>query len=920
MKWMLVLVIALLYACTESNSSAVLNEEFVNTVEDSLSGMLRVSHNFNSIVRLGTNDARAKSNEKPELRVKLDYDFSIGKTEVTCREFNKLMKHASGLEVDCDDDLYPATDLTYYDAVLFANERSKAEGLDTVYTYVNAQFDAEKHCTNLVGFVFHPELKGYRLPTETEWVLVARSSWKSASGWVSENSDYKLHKVCSKTDKESAICDMYGNALEWVNDWNGNFQDTLLTNYVGAPDGGALGMRVVKGGCYRNSASTINLYNRGDVYTVTSSTRADYVGFRLAFGVIPNAVWMNANGSVATSRILPLANSTIIRSQAGTFKVKVAFRNDLTGNLAYVDFSSGSPSVVEIEDSIDVYHPEISPNGKKVAFCTNIEGIPGNSALYVRDLNAEGSNLVKLDVESAAIPRWRVIGDDTVIVYVTDAGNNKDESSFKKASTWQVKFANGKFGTPQKLFDGAYHGGISYDDKLAVSGARLLRARIAKTGSTVMDKAVDTVWYQYNGEAEQACNASLARDSSKRTLFLDFGGKTGREFVKNTYAVHELLLVVDSTGRLIHSVAAPEGFAFDHSEWASGTSHIAVATLTNVSGAHSKIVLVNLFDGSIVDLVEGDELWHPSMWIKSDFYMNDDMLLDLDSAGVYFYEGQDWTYVTLGYKMSLLWKYRNDVEILCVGSSRMENGVMAAALSSGYGLNMGYSGNDMNASLFIAQHYGLNHLKKLKVIVVSLDLDLWINSTEYTVMMISKTPGFMYDVNHGFWTTGLPDGFLEAVEQSSEHSEYAKKFYEDSRGFFSDEGTGWGTATVDVDSNWNGEIGEQKVAWNTQRLKDFLALTEPLGIKVVGVHFPLNPGYRDTGSWGRYGPKRSIAMQILDSLSKFQKRYPHFHIFDENKGGAHDYPDECALNTDHLSIQGAAKLTKRLDSLLGSLK
>jgi hypothetical protein len=69
---------------------------------------------------------------------------------------------------------------------------------------------------------------------------------------------------------------------------------------------------------------------------------------------------------------------------------------------------------------------------------------------------------------------------DTAIVYVTDAGNNKNESDFKAASTWQVTFANGKFGEPQKLFDGAYHGGISEDNSLAVTGARLLRARVGK--------------------------------------------------------------------------------------------------------------------------------------------------------------------------------------------------------------------------------------------------------------------------------------------------------------------------------------------------------------------------------------------------------------------------------------------------------
>jgi hypothetical protein len=41
---------------------------------------------------------------------------------------------------------------------------------------------------------------------------------------------------------------------------------------------------------------------------------------------------------------------------------------------------------------------------------------------------------------------------------------------------------------------------------------------------------------------------------------------------------------------------------------------------------------------------------------------------------------------------------------------------------------------------------------------------------------------------------------------------------------------------------------------------------------------------------------------------------------DENKNGKHDYSDEMALNTDHLSALGAAQITQRLDSLLKTLE
>ena len=875
--------------------------------EDSLAGMLRIKA-VGETVLLGTNEVTAKVNERPSMKARFNYDFSMGRTEVTCAEFNDLVT-AKGLSLSCEASV-PATNITYYDAVLFANERSKSEGFDTAYTYSRAVFDSEGHCTNLEGFAYRPEEDAYRLPTEAEWILVAKANWNVSGAWTSENSDYKLHPVCEKADSSSQVCDIAGNAMEWVNDWLGKFRDTTVTNFVGAPDGGALGQRIVKGGSYRNSAESITLYSRGDVYTVTSSTRADYVGFRLAFGAIPGATWMRNDGKVASSRVVPLASSATMRSLFQTYKAKLAFRDENSGNLAYIDYSSGNLSVHEIEDSLDVHHPEISPDGKYVAFCTGLEGVSEMSELYVRDLNATGSNLVKLEVESAAIPRWRVLeSGDTVIVYVTDAGSNKEESAFKSASTWQVPFANGKFGKPQKLFDGAYHGGISADNALAVTGAKLLRARVSGR---------DTVWYG----GEQACNASLAKDRSKRTLFLDFGGKTGREYAGVNYGTHERLLVVDSVGNLVQTLAAPAGYSFDHSEWVSN-GNFAVATLTNANGAHTKIVLVNLTDGSLVELVEGDELWHPTLWISEIQSSADtsvgEHLFEPDSAGVYFVEGQDWPHEALGYKMNLMWKYANQVEILCVGSSRTEDGIVANKIQSGFALNMGHSGNDMNASLFVAENYGVNHLKKLKTIVVSLDFDLWRFETDYSDLIFLNTPGYIYDKNHSFWKDEDMADFSQIVEAASPFSTIAAVAYGESMGWLGNESVEWGAPLVESDTNWS-VTESYALDWNLERLENFVKEMDRLQINVVGVIFPQNPRYRETGSWGRYGPQRSAAEKYIESVKALAGRVSRFAVLDENRNGNHDYTDQMALNTDHLSAKGAEQLTARLDSLLKTLR
>lgn len=914
MKWLaLICGFFSLLVCSCSNSVGVSAEKktLVDVSTDTLAGMLRVQ-TLKSVTVLGTLDSKAKVNERPEMRARFDYDFSIGRHEVTCGEFNSVMENVSGLVLDCDNDSFPATSLTFYDAVLFANERSKSEGFDTAYTYASAVFDSEKHCTALDGFAYRPEVNAYRLPTEAEWILVASSEWNAEHSWTAENSDYKLHRVCGKMDSTVQFCDMMGNAMEWVNDWLGIFRDTTVTNFVGAPDGGALGQRVVKGGSFRNPVTSINLYSRGDVYMVTSSTRADYVGFRLAFGAIPAAVWMGNNGKAASSRIVPLASSATLRSVVGANQVRLAFRNDLTENLAYVDYSSGILSVVEIADTLDVYHPEISPDGKRVAFCTGLEGVSGKSSLYVRDLSAEGLNLVKLEVESAAIPRWRVLDSgDTVIVYVNDAGNNKVESAFKMSSTWQVSFANGKFGKPQKLFDGAYHGGLSGDNSLAVTGTRLLRARISGR---------DTVWY--NGE--QACNVSLAKDGSKRTLFLDFGSKTGREYAGENYGTHERLLVVDSIGDLILTLAAPAGYSFDHSEWASNGNFV-VATLTNVNGAHTKMVLIDLTEGNVVDLAEGDELWHPNLWIRQEKNNEVNISLDSDSAGIYMNDGDDWGVALMRYNMELLWQYRDSVNVAVVGSSRPLYSLWPSLMSNRFFMvNFAQTPNSIHMSRDFLELYLFPHLKKLKYVVLSLDIDFWNKpdgdkSDNLFKNAYKKYPGYVYDKNHNYWQDGYPEGLLEYTKNYLEVKPYL--LHEVDRGAIMNPFCGgWANPPL-VEGDSSAYDSEKNLYEKSfESLVDIIQSAQNKDVVVIGILFPQNPDYQNTGAYGRYGLRRSVAEQFVSRFQELEKSYSNFKFIDRNRMGNHGYPSEWFVDDDHLCIEGAKSFTATVDLILNGLE
>ena len=881
---------------------------------DTLADFVKISATGDSTF-LGTNLLAVPNSDRPRMRVDLTYDFWMGRSEVTCGEFNAL---SAGLKLACADSLLPAADVTFFDAVLFANAKSKLLGLDTAYKYGAAVYDGEGHCTYLEAYSYNPESEGIRLPTEAEWLYTVSSHWTPEKSWNVDNSGDAAHRVCT-ADSAAEICDMAGNVMEWVNDWYTGLRDTVLVNFAGAPDGGHLGRRIVKGGSFRTAIAGMQIYSRGDVYTVTSSTHAEYVGFRLASGAIPSAVWMDDGGRAGNSRYLVTATSAKVRGKTNSYNVKLAFRNDLTGNLAYIDYASGIPNVEEIDDTLEVYHPDISPDGKRVAFCTGLEGVDSKSQIYVRDLDAIRGGLVRLVMDGAAIPRWRVLGNgDTVIVFVTSAANNKDDATFLAQSTWQVKFANGAFGVPQKLFDGAYHGGVSADGRLAVTGSTRLRARIGD-GSN----AVETIWYA----GEQACNVSLSRDLSKRTLFLDFGGAEGRQFVGTDYGTHERLLVIDSTGSLVQSMGAPLGYSFDHTEWVhdatSRGTNLVISTIVNAEGRHGWVFLEDLSDSSFLELLEGTEIWHPTLWTEDAVnVVHGD--LDMDSAGVYCAIGAGEAPYMMRYKLELLWTYRDSANVVIVGSSRPLEGLVPALFDSTFFvINMANVPNMVYGSKYLFENYIVPHVKNLKYLIVSLDIDLWFHSerSDYNFFYneYRKYPGYIYDANHNFWKDSVPDGLAEVV-QASFGSDFYAGYFRDEMGYVRFNAKPWeDLPVVEYDSTWM-DFASDNFYEALSHVKEIVELAEGMGVYVIGIVFPQNPNFQKTGSFGRYGPRRSEAPALLQEIASISEEHPNFIFMDENKMGNHDFLGEMSNDKDHLAYPGAVKMTARVDSLLKTLK
>ncbi len=908
------ILLILLAGCTSPNSGSESESDHVDKTikfetDPDLEDFVLV-HSKGKYAILGSKDQNASPKERPQMKVEFSYDYSIGRHEVTCGEFNETMKGEDQLQIDCTSELHPATNVSFYNAVLFANAKSKAEKKDTAYSYTSATFDSKGNCTNLEGYVFHPEVDAYRLPTEAEWIAAANHNWTPDIDWNADNSNHELHNVCTTPNTtDESICDMAGNAMEWVNDWFGNFRDTTVVNYVGALDGGSLGQRILKGGSYLFTAPSTKIYSRGDVYTVTSASKAVYVGFRLAYGKIPDALWLDNNGNASFSQISLLANSMTIKNHVGTRNTKLVFRNDNTQNLVFIDYSRAGSPFNEIIDTVNAYHPDVSPDGRWVAFCTGLEGIDGKSALYVRELSTT-SKLIKLDVDNAAIPRWRIINGDTTIVYVSNAAHNDDDANFQKMSTWQVPFKDGKFGKPQKLFDGNYHGGISNDNRLAITGSTLLRARIAQDDDIFQSSAIDTTWYN----KEQACNASLAKDESKRTIFLDFGGTTGKEFVGEKYGTHKRILIADSTGKLIQTVAAPKGYTFDHSEWISRTSvsdSLVIATLTDNNGVHKRITLVNVNDSSTTDLVEGEELWHPSLWVDNSY---SDSNLDLDSAGLYFDEAAGSPIVSmsveLAMKMKKFWEVYKDVEYMSFGSSMTNNAIYDDSITAYKSLNMAVASSDMHFAIYLIKNYAMRYAKNLKVISIELSPGLLYRSREEIWESIkNSSPGFIYDENH------LAEN-VEAISEIAQEKEYPRSLlpmdYIDNT--FLLQYSSWGDTELAGDVS-NMSFEHEFLQSNINELNTLKTYANKNGIAFFMTITPRSPKYKDTDSFGFFGPSWDVARAIIEKIES-----QGIPVFDEYNYGNHDYTDKMASGPFHLSYLGAYQFTRRLDSYLKKIE
>jgi len=872
-----------------------------------------------TLLRLGSTANSPIPEESPGW-TRFGHDVWMDTTEMSQGEFSSLLgRNPSAVR----GDRLPVTNVTWFDAVLAANARSRRDGLDTVYEYVSRQLDDLGSAVSLGGFSAHLDRAGWRLPTEAEWEAGARAgsatewAWGGLEdsaradefAWHQGNSGGRVHETGTKAANAWALRDMAGNAMEWTNDWKGSFPADTTPDFAGREGPGDVPEVPLKGGAYAYGLPQLRPSSRTATYAAYRSSRAEYVGFRLVRGGF-QARFLSASGTVVQTPPVSLLRSDLARL-LGTWDARLVFLNRTGGKgvLSWVDYAEANPVVRSLPDPDPVFHPVISPDGRWVAWCTALEGSATPSRVKARRLSR--TDTAVLDLGEGAIPRWWTDGADTFLVRA-DAMDNT-ASGWSATRTTARRWSGGNLlGEAVEWAPGSYHDGRS--GPYLYSGFRRLRQYDLRSGrDRILFSAPRNG--KSAGDTSQVCNVSAAPDSSGRSLFLDFGYAGPSTLVGRPYGIHEVAFVADSLGNVVRQIPAPIAERqWEHLEW-SNDPRWAVSGSIDPGGAYRNLYAVDVESGEAIRIVSGQELWQPSLWVGPRYDPGSGSA-DPDSAA-------DYEVGEFAVRGAQYWARSASLEAVFVGSSHMANGVLPEEIRSVRGQVLAFAGSTPFDQDELVRQYVLGRAPRLKIVALSL-MPGWLfepvrNPSRSPWFVWKTTKGYLYDHNHDFWKQGLPPGFRESARWREQHAADRADYDSTGAQIVRSVDAGWSSSFSTTSPIAGQDASNPNLEANLAILKTLVKDLTDSGIRVVVVKFPESPAYANQDCATRYGPGRAMYGMIMDRVAGWEKLYPRMRLYDANLAGRHDYLDSEASNTDHLNLRGAKKFSVRLDSVFADL-
>lgn len=218
-------------------------------------------------------------------------NYKILKTEVTEGLYKFILRDLGFDFSYYEDDNYPASKVSWYDAIYFCNMLSELMGKTPVYS-VNGKTDVKKwddgynkyipgKKQGLDNVTQNPKANGYRLPTVEEWEFAAKggANFKYSGSddidevaWYAVNAEYIMHPVAQKKPNGYGLYDMTGNVTEWC--WERRYDD-YRKEYMD--------YNAVRGGnCWSRAVECTDDWHRRESYNgyAASTSGVNFQGFR----------------------------------------------------------------------------------------------------------------------------------------------------------------------------------------------------------------------------------------------------------------------------------------------------------------------------------------------------------------------------------------------------------------------------------------------------------------------------------------------------------------------------------------------------------------------------------------------------------------------------------------------------------------
>ena len=224
--------------------------------------------------------------------VTLTYDYIISPTELTIGEWlevdeNLPSQYCQDAPTQALTTQHPVRCISWCEAVIFANRKSKKEGRTPAYDFGESADDIRHpiKCNEHAQFVqLRHNTDGWRLPTEAEWEIASRIEGEISAkdyAWFAENAKEELHPVASKRANPQGLFDTQGNLHEWIWERFGEFRSPHvydpMTYEIPIPE---LHTRPIKGGSYSSKEAGLRPSNRPNA---SPSLQHPAIGFRLVY-------------------------------------------------------------------------------------------------------------------------------------------------------------------------------------------------------------------------------------------------------------------------------------------------------------------------------------------------------------------------------------------------------------------------------------------------------------------------------------------------------------------------------------------------------------------------------------------------------------------------------------------------------------